>query len=166
MLDLSKQVKSLFDDLEEHKALLVDQHETVRKLQAEKDALKYDKEQLNSSLQDLQDNFDKELAGARREVQDSRNKSKQVHESKVKLETDLLSAKMECAKLENELGRQQEAKRALEAEQAQLKDAMRGIEVNFDSISSVIKYHNDCEYAASVPLQCSKHLLLCVCDPI
>lgn len=115
IVDLNLQLKALFEEIEQHKKDTSIRMDNEKRLQNEIDQLKSTLEDSNRSSEDVHQQLSKEVIAMRKEIQESRMKSKIVSESKTKIEMELISVRLELSRSESEVQRQNEAIKVIEA---------------------------------------------------
>jgi chromosome segregation ATPase len=133
VLDLSKQLKIAFDDCEELRRQIANMTEQQQRVEQEKERLRSDLNKQNTTFQDDRDSFEREIQTLKRDLQEHRNKFKQVSEIKTRIEMELISLRMESGKQETELSKMQDRYKAQESEFNSLLEKQRQTQLQLET---------------------------------
>lgn len=136
VLDLSKQLKTAFDDCEELRRQIASMTEQQQRLEQEKERLRGDLHKQNASFQDDRDALHREVQTLKRDLHEQRTKSKQVAEVKTRLEMDLISVRMDVSKYEAELAKASEKLKLQETELLALMEKHRAAVAAQDTLQT------------------------------
>jgi chromosome segregation ATPase len=115
VMELTQQIKSMFEDIETEKKNVFSATEAERKAVAAMEKMKIDCEISLKAQEDSQAKLLKELSAVRQDLSDTRSKAKISQESKNKTEIEIVNVRQELSHLESEFLKLQEYNRTLAA---------------------------------------------------
>lgn len=134
VLDLTNQVKSLFEEMDDYKRQADENADKERRMSFERDKLRTDYDHLLSKYNSSQDEVSKEVTALKRDLAELRGKAKLSAEHKTKLEMDVLTMSKELNRAEADLAKLHDSGKVSDANLQSAQDQIRSMRSTIETL--------------------------------